>query len=532
MRRGDRLHSRRPDWSDQSSARWRSASAPPNRLRSTVRNRLVIALRERRRENRAATAHDGAPRDVSGPSVANPLPSPPARPELMCRRALGSWQWEVALSAPDDCNVVGVRLDDTPLRAEQSEYHLSSYAGVLSVDHADGGSTEVELCTPQAPMVFKLADRWRGVGRRIDAMSRGHFVVIAPTEWHRRGRPPVAPDATADPSFQAHYFFRDGRQSDDGVGFEECDLALTGVGFSLTGECLHDDSTDGELFIGKPPELRPGREVTWARVGEEREGGWRGENFLPAERSLADVLDHHQGRFFVRVYDRSTKLCDSGTFRYVESLREILVDGKPYTRETLLPPAGGGHTPIKIKFVGEEGAVIRPSLSPNAHHRWVEEEAAIVAGSHPDADEVVCTLETPSGSVDVSIRLPRIWWCLGRDGEESTPWSAAPLAMTRREFRDHANSDATVRICLPRQYNTLDVGFDQDLSRSYRSTLTEESIRIVELPLVDFVDDSSIDSRLEEARLHARCGTSMVSLVRVLADTVQRLSCSMRIQQS
>ena len=463
------------------------------------------------------------PRAVSSPSIANPLPSPPARPELMCRRALGSWRWEVALAAPDECNVVGVRLNDTHLRAEQSKYHISSYAGVLSVDHADGGSTEIELCAPQAPMIFKLADRWRGVGRRIDAMSRGHFVVIAPTEWHRRGRPPVAPDATADPSFQAHYFFRDGRQSDDGVGFEECDLALTGAGFSLTGECLHDDSTDGTLYIGKPPELRPGREVTWARVGEERDGGWRGENFLPAKRSLADVLDHRQGRFFVRVYDSGTKLCDSGTFRYVESLREILVDGKPYTQETLLPPAGECHTPIKIKFVGEEGAVIRPSLNPNAHHQWVEEEVAIVAESHPDADEVVCALETPSGSVDVSIRLPRIWWCLGRGGEESTPWSAVPLAMTRREFRYHANADATVQICIPRQYNALDVGFDQDLSRSYRSTLTEESTRIVELPLIDFADDSSIDRRFEEARLHARCGTSIVSLVRVLADNVPEI---------
>ena len=473
----------------------------------------------RSRKPRSHGARRG-PRDVSGPSVANPLPSPPARPELMCRRALGSWQWEVVLSAPDDCNVVGVRLDDTPLRAEQSEYHISSYAGVLSVDHADGGSTEIELCAPQAPMIFKLADRWRGVGRRIHAMSRGHFVVIAPAEWHRRGRPPVAPDATADPSFQAHYFFRDGRQSEDGVGFEECDLALTGAGFSLTGECLHDDSTDGALYIGKPPELRPGREVTWARVGEDREGGWRGENFLPEKRSLADVLDHRQGRFFVRVYDRSTKLCDSGTFRYVASLREILVDGKPYTQETLLPPAGGGHTPIRVQFVGAKGAIVRPSLKPNSHHRWVAEEAAIIVGPHPSADVVACSLETPSASVDVSIRLPMIWWCLGRHGEDSASWSATPLTMTRSEFRDHAKADATVRIRLPRQFNrVVDVGFEHDLNRGYRPVGTADTTKTVQIPLIDFVDYSQVDSwSSRNTLLQARCGRTVVTLVCVLAD--------------
>ena len=462
-----------------------------------------------RRPPRRHGARRGARSSGAVPSAANRPPPPPARPELICRRALGSWQWEVVLSAPDECNVTGVRHHDTALRAEEGEYRLASLAGVLSVDHADGTATEVALCAAQAPLIFKLADRWSGVGRRIDAVSRGHFVVLAPTGWHRRGRAPVAPEATADPAFQAHYFFRGGGPSADGVGFEECDLALTRAGFSLIGERLYDDSTGGELFIGRPPELRPGQGVTWARVGEEQDGGWRGVNFLPAERKLADVLDRRQGRFFVRVYDSVPKLCDSGEFRYVESLREILVDGKPYTRETLLPPAGEGHTPIKVRFVGQERVAIRPSLSPDPHHRWVQDEGAIVVAPHPAADQLACSLETPSGSVDVLIRLPRIWWCLGRDGEESAGWCATPLAMTRSEFRSHANSDRMIRIRLPRQLDSMDVGFDQDLNRTYRSTLTEDATRIVELPLIDFADYSQVDSWLSDC-MHV-CGSSVVS---------------------
>ena len=459
-----------------------------------------------RRQPRRHGARRSSRATVAVPSAANRPAPPPARPELICRRALGSWQWEVVLLAPDECNVTGVRLDDTRLRAERAEYRVSSFAGVLSVDHADGNSTEIELCAPLAPMIFKLADRWSGVGGRIDAVSRGHFIVVAPTGWNRRGRASVAPEASVDPAFQAHYFFRNGDPSADGVGFEECDLALAHAAFSLIGERVYDDSTEGELFIGSPPELSPGQGVTWARVGEEKDGGWRGANFLPAERPLAEVLDRRQGRFFVRVYDSSTKLCDNGELRYVDSLREILVDGKPYTRESLLPPESEGHTPIKVQFVGEESAAIRPSLSPNAHHRWVEEEGAIVVEPHPVADEVACSLETLSDSVDVLIRLPRIWWCLGRDGVESAAWCATPLAMTRDEFRDHANADGMVRIRLPREINAVDVGFNHDLSRSYRSTLMEDLTRIVELPLIDFADDSQIDSWLhEDALLQVGC---------------------------
>ena len=472
----------------------------------------------RRHGARRSTRASGA-----GRSVESRPPPPPPRPELICRRAPGAWHWEVLLLAHDECNVAGVRYRGHPLHADGLEYRLSSFAGAVFVDQADGTGTEIALGTVQAPMIFKLADKWSGVGRRMDAISGGHFIVIAPAEWNRKGRPPVAPDATADPAFQAHYFFRDRSPVSEGVGFDECDLATTHAGYSLVGDRLYDDSTEGELFIAKPPELKPGHGVTWARVGEEKDGGWRGKNFLPPERSLADVLDHRQGRFFVRVYDSATNLCDSGEFRYVGSLREILVDGSPHTPEALLPPADEGYSPIKIQLMGQDGAVIRPSLNPNAHHQWAEEEGAIVAEPHPAADEVACTIVTPSGSVSLLIRLPRIWWCLGRDSEASAAWSATTINMTRSEFRAHTDADATVRVSLPRDFATVDVGFNHDLSRSYRSVLTEDAARIANLPLIDFADDSPIDRTWEPVVLYARCGTSRVPLVQIQADAVPEI---------
>jgi hypothetical protein len=46
----------------------------------------------------------------------------------------------------------------------------------------------------------------------------------------------------------------------------------------------------------------------------------------------------------------------------------------------------------------------------------------------------------------------------------------------------------------------------------------------VELPLIDFMDDSRIDEWLkQDVLLHARCGSSSLSIVRVLADKVPKI---------
>ena len=123
-------------------------------------------------------------------------------------------------------------------------------------------------------------------------MTNGHFIVMAPKEWHRKGNTPVEHDGCMDPGFIAHYFFRrKGDSAEDGDGFEECTVPPTKSSFTLSGNRVFDDSGEGALFGGSVPELNPVSEVVWARVGEEREGGWKGENFRPAEKTLAQVSD-------------------------------------------------------------------------------------------------------------------------------------------------------------------------------------------------------------------------------------------------
>lgn len=118
---------------------------------------------------------------------------------------------------------------------------------------------------------------------------------------------PVESAGRTDPEFLAHYFFRGKRNSLGNVtGFEECTILLTTSSFELIGNHVFDNSEEGELFIGPAaPKLSPSTAVVWARIGEEKKDGWKGENFKPTERSLPDVLKDRQGRFFVRVYDNS-----------------------------------------------------------------------------------------------------------------------------------------------------------------------------------------------------------------------------------
>ena len=255
-----------------------------------------------------------------------------SRPELICRKPLGSWSWHVALLIDGERQVKEVRHHGALLKAGRGVVPLASYSGALSVVFEDGDEHRLPLFDG-APLIFKLKEKWRGDGRRVAHITKGHFIVIAPKDWERIGDKPVAPKNCADPDFTAHYFYQDGSGTDVG-GFRQCGIALSGSNLELLGQRVFDDSEDGDLFVGAAPELKTSREVAHARVGEEAKGGWDGENFKPAERFLADVLGGRQGRFFVRVYDESVQRVASSQFRYLRHLKAIYVDDKPYTEDT------------------------------------------------------------------------------------------------------------------------------------------------------------------------------------------------------
>jgi hypothetical protein len=362
------------------------------------------------------------------------------------------------------------------------EYRISSFDGRLSIVFGEGERDEITL---SAPLLFKFRKNWAGDGRKVNGITNGHYIVIAPTEWERIGHVRVEPEGCADTSFTAHYFFRDeGKSAENTGGFQGYEVVLITSGFELSGDRVFDDSEDGELFVSAVPNLKLPSNITWVRVGEEKKNGWKGQNFEPEERILAKALNGRQGRFFIRVYDSEPKLLDTGEFRYLRDLKEILVNGEPYTEQTILLPPSTGYPPTKVRFIGVDGVYVRPILPPEIACEM--QGGDLVVEPHPEADRISCALESDTGRVDIELNLPCIWWRIGKDGE-SGEWRATPLVMTRGKFPEHARAEAAVWLRLPPRLASVKVGFDGELDRTYRPKKKGEDI---EIPLANFVDYS------------------------------------------
>ena len=338
------------------------------------------------------------------------------------------------MAADDECSIMEVRHNGEPLNMVDGEYSLSSLAGSLSIDYKDRESDQLPLFD-DTPLIFKLRNDWKGFGRKVSGIASGHFIVIAPVDWQRTGRVQIDPERCTDANFMAHYFYL---QKDESVGdiggFEGYEQTLTTSGFEMSGDRVFDDSENGDLFVGAPPKLLPASSVVWARIGEEGKGGWKGENFKPVERSLAEVLNGRQGRFFIRVYDHQMNLLDSGEFRYLHDLREIRVNDEPYSAKTLLVLPSTGYSSAKVQFVRADGTAIQPNLDTAETHATVQSGGTLIVAPHPDGDRISCALQSGADRVDTVIKLPRIWWRMEQDDGEADEWRDMPLAMTRQEF--------------------------------------------------------------------------------------------------
>ena len=430
------------------------------------------------------------------------------RPELLCRNS--GDQWEIILSVPEECDIEEVRHNGTLLSADDGEYLPPHYSGNLSVNYADGNIGKIIL-VGETPLIFKLSNDWVGKGRKMSGITQGHFIVVAPNLWKRTGHDPIEPQPCADPDFLAHYVFNDPDDATSDVGgFEECGVALIQAGFELSGRRLFDDSDDGELFVGSPPDLKTAPGIIWVRVGEEKEDGWQGDNFKTTEKSLADVLNGRQGRFYVRVYDDAPKLVDSGEFRYCENLREVRVNDEPYSQDMLLIPSSHGHITTTLQFVGINGSKIYLE-SNNNPHATIGNDGVIEIAPSPDGDNTTCTLCPELGGVVAVIKLPRIWWRLQHGEICPNTWRDTPLAMTREEFRDFAQAGAVVRLHLPSRIKSVGGGFGADRRRSFPVADG--------LPLVNFIDYEEIDKPLNvDAVWGVQCGASALDLIRVIHD--------------
>lgn len=434
-------------------------------------------------------------------------------PELICRYGSEDGKWEIVLSMPNEMSdSVEVRHDEKLLLVREGEYRLSSFSGNITVACPDGKISEFRLFDGESPLIFKLKNSGEGHGQRIRAITRGHFCLFVPSDWTRSGNPSDDCEGCVDPKFLAHHFFRGQDDSTDCIGgFEECKL-LTGEGFVLQGERVMDDSENGDLFVGSPPSLSPAQGIACAQIGEERPGGWKSGNFNPVDDPLEKRLDGRQGRFFVRVYNDEASLVDSGEFRYCSNLAAILVNDERYTPDTPMIPSPRGHPTAILQFIGIEGIAVHPKLENDNPYVAFEQDGTIqVKPSCPENDETVWSLFSERGTVEIVIRLPRIWWkfqCLDVDSGE---WLDEPSDMTREEFRERAKEGVCIRLSLPSRVKTGFAGFNDDLTRKFNAA--------DELPFDWFVDYPEIAQFLDStAELKIRFGDEELTLVRIVPE--------------
>ena len=443
--------------------------------------------------------------------------APKSRPELFCRLENGVWR--VFVSAADDCPISAVHLNGSQLDSTRGEYRLPSLIGRVSVSHDEGRTHEVPLFEGD-PLIFKLRKGWSGTGRRIPRVTKGHFIVLAPVKWERTGRAPVEAEDCADGEFRAHYFYRNNEtQRGDSGGFREWEGQTFGENvINFAGNAAYDNSDEGELFVGEAPSLEAPPGIEWARVGQEEERGW-GENFQPNEESLSATLNGREGRFFLRIYDSSPRLMDSEAFRYSSSLKEIQVNGQEYTEGTVLMPPPSGYDLVKVRFVGADGKTISPVVAGHTSHSAVRADILEVS-PHPYADRIECFIGSGTGGVTVVLQLPRIWWRLEQEGEDRPEWSDTPIVMTRQVFDSHARKNAKLAV-LSKQFQTLRIGFDDDLDRKCSRKADTDCFFI---PLADFRDYTQISERLtHDARLNIECAGKILPIIRVSADSLPEI---------
>lgn len=450
-------------------------------------------------------------------SQPRPPRQPTSRPELICRKRGG--EWEVILSENADCQIREVQRNGERLGMMNGECRLSSFTGRLSIILKDGKRDEIPVFRDR-PLIFKQRNRWTGDGRKVKGITKGHFVVIAPREWERTGRAPVAPEGCVDEDFSVHYFFRhNGDAGEDIGGFQGSKIELSASRLELKGTCVFDNSKDGELFVGSVPNLKPSKDITWIRVGAEGNGVWKGKNFKLDERTLTEVLGDRQGRFFVRAYNDDFTLLDSCEFRYLRDLKEIHVNNRTYTKHRILAPPPDGHLPTEVRFISVDGTSVCPNFSSEMAYTKLKGDKLIVE-PHPCGDEVSLALGSDTGQVDVLLHLPRIWWRMDGDVGEDGVWRDIPWSMTRAKFREYAADGISLQLRLPRRIRSVRVGFGEEIGRTYHPKREEAQERaFLSIPLADFVDYAQIDHKVDEdALFKIECEESTMTPIRVSRD--------------
>lgn len=362
-----------------------------------------------------------------------------------------------------------MQLDGEDLIAEGEEYRLPRFQGMLTLSGDEGRHKDIPLSDGDSPLIFRLPNaRDASVGRQCRRITDGHFLVIAscesPTDYHLV----LEPERCLDEAFLAHHVFAARGDSSQDLGSIGTYRLGADRSARLVGTTVSDSSDDGDLFVGEPPRLLRDDGIQWARVGEEREVGWKGQNFLADVESMADVLEGRKGRFFLRTYPPGeVRLADSRAFRYWPDLREIQINASSLDECVLLLPSEAGHERVWIQLIGRNGPVI--PVEQGKHARL--DGASVVVERTPLADAACLLLRDPDTSeeMNVVVNIPRVWWRLAGKGE----WTDKPIPIPRKEFRTTAEN---LELLVPSSIESLTVALDEveDSVRSLQASYVPE----------------------------------------------------------
>ena len=415
---------------------------------------------------------------VGGAGVEADHPRPP---ELHCRRE--GLDWSIFLKVAPDLGVTGVRLGEEELLPEDGEYRLPRFRGSITLVGEDGRSKNLPLFDGREPLFFRLSGSGdSSSGRQCRRITSGSFLVIAPRTERRKGF--REPDECSDREFLAHFVKATNDDTPESLGHVGRWQLGTDRTASLTGTKVFDSSDEGELYVEDAPQLKPDKGIEWARVGEERPGGWKGQNFLANEEHLSDVLAGRRGRFFLRTYEPgSIRLIDSTAFRYWPDLREIEVNGQSFQDDVVLMPHASGTNITTVRLVGQKGLLV-PEILTKKHARL--DKGAVVVEPTLAGDEVRLRLGDATSNVNLAVALPRVWWRLA--GSEA--WVDKPIKMTRMECRRPGEA---LEILAPSNARQLSVGFEGE----YRSFRAERDPRFphktfCSVPLESFADHRAL----------------------------------------
>ncbi len=403
------------------------------------------------------------------------------------------------LSVDPEMGVTAMRHGETDLKSRDSEYPLASFSGRLSLAWGDGESGGIPLFDDgKTPLRFRLSgSEDLLVGRQCERITVGRYLVIAPVAWPRKGHEFREPEPCSDPDFRAHFFTTSKDDSPDSLGSIGDWRPGASRSAWLWGESLFESSDEGELFVGEPPRLDVGEGIEWARVGEERPGGWKGQNFRVAERSIAEVLKGRKGRFFLRTYPLGgMALVDSAAFRYWPGLEGIRVNGEPFREDLVLAPGADSRRSDTVCLVGRSGR-LRPEVS--SLHASLSADGAVRVQSRPEADEVRLLLREGKSEMGVSVHLPRVWWRLSGKGD----WAGRTLLpMTRTQFR---KTGKEIEVLVPETAKSLEVGLGNGLDGGEYQSFTPKrdedfpSKRRSVVPLESFRDYAAVGRDMSEA---------------------------------